>query len=160
MRKNKIFVVATSVFILGCAILYLYILNIQIDTKYATRFSEVLEKGDIKVADKYFSQDTVIVCAGKSGIYRDLRKNVINKFQDKRKITVTTYGHGNDKFVNGIQEVGITAVITDELQKKKWGDFPFSIYIEKVSICSFNVKTVKFENEFLEELFFGLTNNS
>lgn len=127
----------------------------QIDTRYATRFSEVLESKDIRVADGYFDQDTVIACGDKKGVYRDLRENVINKFQYKGKISVTTYGHGNNKFIKAIQRVGVIAFITDELQKKKWGDFPLFIDIKKVGICAFKIKTVEFKNEYLEELFFG-----
>lgn len=160
MKKRKIIVVIVSIFILSCIAVYLYIVQKTIDTKYATEFSEVLKTGDISIVDKYFDQNTVIICADKSGSYKELRKNIIKIFQDNRKFTMTTYGHGDDKFTNGIQKVEITAFITDELQKKKWGDFPLSIAIEKFSVYGFKIKTVEFENEFLKELFFGSTNGS
>ncbi|WP_010251030.1 hypothetical protein [Acetivibrio cellulolyticus] len=157
MKKRKIIIIIASVFILSCITIYLYIVQKTVDTKYATGFSEVLKTGDISVVDKYFDQNTVIICANKSGSYKELRKNIIKMFQDNRKFTITTYGHGDDKFTNSIQRVGITAVITDELQEKKWGDFPLSIEIEKFGVYGFKIKTVEFENEFLEELFFGST---
>jgi hypothetical protein len=142
--------------LIGIAV-YLFIVQRTVDTKYATGFSKVLESGNINVVDKYFDHDTIIICPDKSGSYKELRENIVKMFQDKREFTITTYGHGNDKFTKGIQKVGITASITDELQEKSWGDFPLYIEIEKFCVFVFKIKTVEFENEFLEEMFFGTT---
>lgn len=67
MKKFKIIIGITSIFILSCVIAYLYIVQMQIDTRYSIRFSEILESKDIRVADGYFDQDTVIACGDKKG---------------------------------------------------------------------------------------------
>ncbi len=160
MKKLKIILISSCIFIVICIVTYLYTAQKLIDTKYATEFSEAITTSDIRIADKYFDQNTIIICGTKKGVYKELRKNVLKRFQDIEEISMTTYGHGDDKFINGIQRVDITAFITDEVQKKKWGDFPLYIELERKGIGVFRIKTVEFNNEFLEELFFGSTNGS
>jgi len=156
MKKNKNILVIVIIFIFCCITIYLIIVRMTIDTKYVREFSEVLKTGNINIVDKYFDNDTIIICGDKRGSYRELRNNIKKMFQNNREFTITTYGHGNDKFTKGIQKVGITAFITDELHEKAWGDFPLSIEIERFCVFGFRIKTVEFENEFLEEMFFGI----
>jgi len=55
----------------------------QIDVKYATKYSNVFASYDIKQVDAYLNESTIITYKGISKTYGELRENVVNAFKEK-----------------------------------------------------------------------------
>jgi len=112
----------------------------QIDVKYATKYSNVFASYDIKQVDAYLNESTIITYKGISKTYGELRENVVNAFKEKNFSMTpgSSYGHGNNKFVNGVQEVGILVYV--DYSKNENNDESVTMQLEKRGLNKFTVK--------------------
>lgn len=157
MKKTFIVLITIAIAVALVIVSYCYIQLKWVDTRYAKSFARVLGSKDIALVDEYFDMDTIIICKGKKGSYSDLRVNILDSYlQKKFKLSNDgSYGNGNDKFINNIQELNIEVYVQEDFLGKHRGDILVVMEIERKGINSYRVKSVKVEDEFFEELFFG-----
>lgn len=153
MKTKMIIGIIIFVIVIGGLLSYFY--QRQIDTLYAVRYGEVFGSYDIQEVDRYLNSETLITYKGETKTYSELRENVILAFS-KREYEMpedSSYGHGNDKFINGIQEVGINSYIISD----KHYSNGLQMEIERIGFFFFKVKSIQSEDEFFGYLFFGIT---
>ena len=145
-----ILVVAVIIFV------FVYKVNIsQIDTKYAVNFSKVFQTYDINVVDSYFTKDTCIIYNGKQTTYDKVRNNIVIACKEKKYnfSEGSSYGYGNDKFINGVQDVGIR--LYGNLCGEKTGECKIKIKLRKTGLFSFEIESVESNDEIFGYIFFG-----
>ena len=151
--KTKIIIGVIILIITGIFLNYFY--QKQIDTLYAVRYGEVFGSYEIKKVDCYLNDATLITYNGETKTYKELRENIISAFSRREyemKIG-SSYGHGNDKFVNNVQEIGINSYIISENHYS----IGLQLELERVYFFFFKVKSIKSDDEFFGYLFFGIT---
>lgn len=149
--------ISMIIVIIGVVALFIgYKLYINaIDTKYAIRFSEVFQTYDINVIDEFFSEDTNLICNGRKGTYKELRNNVVLACKEKAyKFSFgSSYGHGDNCFVEGCQEINI--YLYGELNDKNFGECNLKMTLSKKGLFSFKVESIECDEYIFEYLFFG-----
>jgi len=127
-----------------------------IDTKYAIKFSQVLQTYDIDVIDAFFSENTLIICNEKASTYRELRDNIVLACNEKlyRFDNGSSYGHGNDRFPNGVQTIMVH--LFGELNNKPFEECTFEMVLKKVGVFSYEIESIKGDFSIFEYLFFGI----
>lgn len=102
--------------------------------------------------DKYLNSETLITYKGITDTYGNLRNNVIKAFEMKEyKMTEGySYGHGNDVFINGIQNIGIQSYVDSD----KYSSNFVSMDIERKWLIFYRVKTMSSNDDFFAYLFF------
>lgn len=142
------------VVVIFCIMLYFtYIFHI--DTKYAINYSKVLGSYDINQVDRFLNEDTAITYKDFSQTYKELRVNVINAFKEHNfNINEkSSYGHGNNDFIDGVQFVGIQSYVTID---NKNIEVYIEMQLEKIGFNKFKIKSLSSDNEFFGYLFFGI----
>lgn len=130
-----------------------YIKSKIVDTDYAIKYSEVFGSYDINEVDKYLDEDTLIVYKGMTKTYKELRNNIIKAFNEKKYVMHNdSYGHGNNKFVDGIQEIGVLTYV--EYNEKRSEDV--ILELERKGLFSYRIRSLKSEGRFFGYLFFGI----
>lgn len=145
-------IIGTIILIIGCFLNYFY--QKQVDTLYAVRYGEVFGSYDIQKVDSYLNSETLITYKGETKTYNELRENVISAFS-KREYEMpkgSSYGHGDDKFINSVQEIGIQSYIISEMHYNDG----LRMEIERVCFFFFKVKAIQSDDEFFGYLFFGI----
>ncbi|HEX9062272.1 MAG TPA: hypothetical protein VF941_19045 [Clostridia bacterium] len=144
--------------IIGIALYYFFYLQ-SIDTKFAIKYSQVFGSYDINQVDQYLNKETIISYKGLSGTYGQLRNNVISAFKEHKfkMADGSSYGSGNDKFINGVQEVNIQSYV---IYKDGSTEVPITMQLEKNGINKFTVKSLSNDDDFFGYLFFGIKNKS
>ena len=151
--KMKIYLVIIILLVVtisaGFYCVYLY----KIDTIYATRYNEVFGSYDINKVDEYLNSETQIIYKGETKTYKELRENIQSAFQEREYEMPkgSSYGHGNNKFVDGIQKIGIQSYIKSD---KHYSD-GLQMEIEHVGIFSVRVKSLQSDEDFFGYLFYG-----
>ena len=130
-----------------------YIKNI--DTKFAVNFSEAFRNYNIDDVDRYLSEDTLIVCNGKSDTYGNLRENVIEACSEKKYLFEkgSSYGHGNDTFTDGIQYVDIK--VYGKLEEMDMGECHVYMKLKREGFFHFKIDTIECDESIFEYLFFS-----
>lgn len=140
--------VMTAVFVFG-----IIFTNCTADTKYAVGFSKAFADYDIHDVDAYFSNDTVIECNGKRNTYENLRQNVMNACAEKSYRFFSSYGHGNDKFTNGVQTVSV--VLYGSLEGEDIGECGVVMSLRKTGMMRFKIESVRCDEAVFEYLFYA-----
>ena len=150
----KKFILFTTILIIGILSIIIYINSKTIDTKYATKYAQVFGSYDIGNVDKYLNSETLITYNGITDTYGNLRNNVIKAFEMKEyKMTEGySYGHGDDIFINGIQNIGIQSYVDSD----KYSSNFVSMDIERRWFIFYRVKTMSSNDDFFAYLFFGM----
>jgi len=151
---KKYFVVVILLLIAAFVCLYCVYLS-KIDTIYATRYNEVFGSYDINKVDEYLNSETQITHKGETKKYKELRGNVQSAFQEREYEMPkgSSYGHGNDKFSNGVQKIGIQSYIKSD----KHYSNGLQMEIEFDGVFSVRVKSLQSDDEFFGYLFYGAT---
>lgn len=119
-----------------------YIKSKTVDTDYAIKYSEVFGSYDINEVDKYLDEDTLIVYKGMTKTYKELRNNIIKAFNEKKYIMHNdSYGHGNNKFVDGIQEIGVLTYV--EYNEKRSEDVILDLSVKGCFLTGLDPLKVK-----------------
>ena len=134
---------------------YEFYLN-QVDTKYAIEFANVLKTYNIDDIDKFFSGNTKIVYNGKHTSYNKIRNNIILACKEKKYVFSkgSSYGYGNDSFIDGYQDVGIRLYGT--LNGESIGECNVKMKIKKSNIFSFEVESIESDNIIFGYIFYGI----
>lgn len=152
IKKKVLFVEILFIFstiIMGLAI-YVYLL--KVDTIFAQKFSKVMNSHDIAQIDKYFTDDTIFICNGKSDTYVNLKKNIMNTSKEK-KFTFYSYGNGDNKFVNNLQEVSI--IVYGTYNNHNIGEGLIEMTLKKSGLFKITIESVKCDDPFFEAIFFN-----
>lgn len=134
-------------------IMWYYVYLLGIDTKYATKFSQVFGSYNIKRVDQFLNKETAISYRGITKTYEQLRNNVMVAFEERRfKMSEgSSYGNGNNKFVNGVQEIQIQSyVIYDDISYS----VPITMRLKIKGINKFMVKSLSSDAAFFGYLFY------
>ncbi|MBR2743581.1 MAG: hypothetical protein IKD89_08330 [Clostridia bacterium] len=153
---KKVFVIVIVVLLI---LIYTFSLT-QIDTKYAVRFGDVFSSYDIEKIDEYLSEDTIIICNGKSACYKEVRDNVyIACSESPRKFNIiSSYGHGDDIFIFGPQKV---EVFLGGDFKGNGFDIPsLNIYVKQTSPFTFKITKLESDEPMFDYMFFGVEENN
>ena len=150
MRKI-IPILAALLIIVSVSTIYAY--SKKVDTKYAIEFARVFGSYDISKVDKYLNDDTLITYDGNTQAYSELRNNVVDAFEEKafEMLDGSSYGHGDDLFVDGIQEIGIQAYVTSDEYSSEF----ISMELERKNFISYKIKSLASNDDFFGYLFFG-----
>jgi len=126
----------------------------KVDTKYAIEYAQVFGSYDIKRVDRYLNKQTQITYGGVTETYEMLRENVLVAFEEKlfEMPMGSSYGHGNDLFISGIQRIGIQSYVTSA----KYSSEFVSMEIERHWYVSYSVKSITSDDDFFGYLFFGI----
>ena len=153
--KVKIYLVLIIILVVAIVVGFYCAYLCRIDTIYATRYNEVFGSYDINKVDKYLNSETQIIYKGKTKTYKELRENVQSAFREREYEMPqgSSYGHGNNKFVKGIQKIGIRSYIKSN---RHYSD-GLQMEIERVGIFSVKVKSLQSDDEFFGYLFFGIS---
>ena len=156
MKKRMIigmalFLVGISIF--SCCVYYAYLHGI--DTAFATEYSKVLGSYDLSIMDDFLDPDTQITCPGYISTYKELRANVLRAFDNKLYHMDSSYGHGNDRFVDGLQSVGAYAYVSLDQPVLQENNELVTMVIEQTGPFTFRVKSLHSDGTFFEYLFFG-----
>ena len=143
-------IVIISVFMVG----YVYYYN-SIDTKYAIDFSKAFKDYDISDVDEYLSKNTIIVCNGKKNTYDNLRTNVLSACNEKKYLfsNGSSYGYGNDKFIEGIQCVDVK--LYGKLNDESIGEANILLKLKKIGLFKFEIIYLECDEPIFEYLFYG-----
>lgn len=154
MKKRKLFISITIVTVILFSFGLLFCYSRTVDTEYAIKYSEVFGSYNIDKVDKYLKENTQISYQGKTKTYKELRKNLVEAFNEKKYIMPqkSSYGHGDDKFVNNIQEVWVLTFV--EYKNKLSEDVLMEI--ERKGLFSYSIRSIKGDGSFFGYLFFGI----
>ena len=152
---KKLIFVGIGVIVITTGLLSYYIYLQGIDTKYAIKYAQIFASYDIKQVDQYLDKETIISYNGTSKTYKHLRENVIKAFGARKfKITeYSSYGCGNNKFVNRVQEVNIQSYVS---YNNKSLEVPIIMQLEIIGLNKFKVKSLSSNDKFFGYLFFGI----
>lgn len=152
--KKTVFAISAIAVAIIFVIAYICYLK-SIDTVFAVKFSEVFTDYNISDIDKYFSNDTIIICSGKKDTYKNLRTNVVTACGEKRYSFAdgSSYGCGDDKFTDGTQTVNIT--LFGKLDGKDIGECNISMRLKKSGFFKFKIDTVSCDAPIFEYLFYA-----
>ena len=124
----------------------------RIDTKYAIDFSTVFSTYDINSIDNYLTNETVIICNNKYAKYAELRKNVEVACEEKKYQFESSYGHGNNKFKNNIQE--ITVYLYGKLNDKNINGVNILMSLKKSGWFKYEIVSLECNDDIFEYLFY------
>ena len=152
--KKILLIISTIAVAVILVVGYVYYTK-TIDTKFAIGFSEAFMNYDIHDVDKYLSEDTLIICNGKNNTYEDLRANVISACNKKRYLfrTGSSYGYGNDKFIDDIQIINIK--LYGKLDGKDIGECNVSMELRRKGLLHFEIDTITCDDPIFEYLFYA-----
>lgn len=152
-KKMSIIISIAFLIVILCFIGVQRIYLKSVDTKYATNYSKAIGGYNIDEVDKYLDKDTQIIYNGMTKPYSELRDNLKKAFDDKEfnMPQQSSYGHGNDKFIDSVQEVW---VITFVEYKEKLNE-DVLLEIERKGLFSCRIKSIRSEGRFFGYLFFG-----
>jgi uncharacterized membrane protein len=150
---RKFILIVVLIIVVAIAII-IYVYSKKVDTKYAIEYAQVFGSYDIKKVDQYLNEDTLITYGGVTETYKNLRDNVVVAFEEKQyeMPNDSSYGHGDDHFVNGVQTIGIQAYINSG---EYFSEF-VSMEIERHWIVFYNIKSLTSSDDFFGYLFFGI----
>lgn len=152
MKKYIYICISISVIIIGFIIYYIFLQGV--DTRYAIKYSQIFSSYDIKQVDQYMTEDTIISYNGISKTYGQLRHNISVAFESKnfKMQDGSSYGSGDNKFINGVQVVNIQSYVDHNNQSI---EVPIIMQLEKKGINKFAVRSLSSDSEFFGYLFFG-----
>ncbi len=152
--KKVIFIGFGVIIVIICSITY-YLKGI--DTKYAKKYAQIFGSFDIKQVDQYLDEETIITYNGTSRMYKHLRENVIAAFEARKfkMLDGSSYGSGNNKFANGVQEVNIQSYVSFN---NKSLEESIIMELEIIGLNKFKVKSLSSNDNFFGYLFFGIDN--
>ena len=132
----------------------IYVNSIKFDTLYSIEYAQVFGSYDINKVDQYLNEETLITYDGMTDIYRNLRNNVIIAFEEKQyeMPNDSSYGHGDDLFINGVQTIGIQVYIDSEQYSSEF----VSIEIEQQWLIFYKIRSITSRDDFFGYLFFGI----
>ena len=150
--KKLIILIAAVLLTVGTAGYIMYMKTV--DTEYAIGFAEAFQNYDINTVDEYFSVDTVFEFNGTRKKYKELRSNIKKACNEKlyEFSSGSSYGHGNDKFINGVQTVKI--MLSGIIRGEDFGDCVVIMKLKRTGMFSFAVESVKCDEAVFGELFF------
>lgn len=152
-RKNMvIFLLSLFLILVIYALSRIYINGI--DSDYAKKYADVLCTKDIKLFDKYFNSDTLVFYKDISGEYINLRQNLQNTFSERKYnlFCDSSYGNGNDKFINGIQKISIESFIQ---YNSRSIEVPIEMEIEIIGMNKIKIKSIRSDSIFFGNMYFG-----
>lgn len=149
---KKVFLITSSIIAL-LLVLGIYIYAQKIDTIYAIRYARVFGSYDINEVDRYLNEDTLLTYKGLTDSYKNLRKNVIIAFGERvyDMPEGSSYGSGNDCFIDGIQTVDIQAYVDSNTYSSEF----VSMEIRRKWLVSYEVVSLTSNDDFFGYLFFG-----
>jgi len=152
MKKYPVKIVLLIVIVSASVGLHRIYLH-KIDSIYATRYNEVFGSYDINKVDEYLNDATQITYKGETKTYKELRENVQSAFQEREYEMPkgSSYGHGNNKFVDGIQRISIQSYIKSD----KYYSDGLKMEIERTGIFTMRVKALQSDDDFFGYLFYG-----
>jgi len=150
--KKIVFITVLVVIVVIAIIIYVY--SKKVDTQYAVEYAQVFGSYDIKKVDQYLNEETLITYDGMTDTYKNLRDNVIIALEEKQyeMPNDSSYGHGDDCFVNGVQTIGIQAYINSELYSSEF----VSMELERHWLIFYKIKSITSSDDFFGYLFFGI----
>lgn len=80
--------------ILACNFIYLG----TIDTRYAIKFHELIQYGEISDFDRYFNLSTKICYNDEYIFYQEARKNIIDYINKGERMYCNSYGYDHDNY--------------------------------------------------------------
>lgn len=153
MKKTIIIVVGSLVVIsiIVCG-LYNYF---TVDTQYAKQFGNILSDYNIEQTDGFFEDSTKIISGDRESTYRECRQNVIKAFEEKKFCIQkdTSYGHGNNRFKKGSQEVLIRLFGT--YNDKTIGECSVIMKLKRNNLLNYSIESIESDSKFFDYLFFG-----
>lgn len=155
MRK-KLFITAVIFSLIILIFIAVYKVNLsKVDTKYAADFSKVFASYDIDAIDNYLSENTEIISCGKAENYKTLLDNVIIACKEKRYLFPqgSSYGYGNDKFANGIQNINI--FLFGKFDEADIGEVNIKMQLKKVGLFKYEIFSLECDDAIFEYLFYG-----
>lgn len=150
----KKFILIMMLMIVIVIAIVIFVHSKTVDTKFAIEYAQVFGSFDIKKVDQYLDEDTLIKYDGVTATYRNLRDNIIAAFEEKqyKMPNDSSYGHGDDHFVNGVQAIGIQAYITS----KEYSSEFVSMELERQWLVFYKIKSITSSDDFFGYLFFGI----
>lgn len=152
---KKILLIISSIAIVVILVVgYVYYTK-SVDTRFATNFFEAFMNYNIDDVDKYLSKDALIICNGKSNTYENLRGNVASACNEKKYLFSdgSSYGYGNDKFIEGIQTVNVK--LYGKLYGKDIGEVNIILKLKKIGLFKFEIISLECNEMIFEYLFYG-----
>ena len=152
---KKIIIIAVSLFVIFGVIMYGLYDFFTIDTRYATRFGNVLSNYNIEQTDEFFNDSTKIISSDKESTYRECRKNIVNAFREKNFHIYknSSYGHGDNRFKNGIQKISIR--LMGAYNDKTLGECIVTMKLKKKDMLNYTIESIESDSEFFRCIFFG-----
>lgn len=154
MMKKIVLIISITFIVCGLtagAAIRAYLL--KVDTIFAHNFSKVMNSYDITEIDSYFSNDTMFICNDKSGTYAELKNNIEKACKDGVLVIFDSYGSGDNKFVNNLQEVSI--MVYGQYNNKYVGEGFLTMTLKKTGLFKITIESVECDDAFFEAIFFG-----
>ncbi len=150
MKKHTIIIILLiTIIFVGT---YSFYIN-TIDTFYAKKYSDIFGSYDIKKVDRFLDSNTEITYKGETKKYKELRENVLSAFKAREyeMPDESSYGNGNNRFVNGIQKIDVQVSIISG----QYSDHRLKMEIERTGLLNMRIKSLESNDEFFGYLFFG-----
>lgn len=150
--NKKFYILLLTAVLITLYLVYILFLN-RVDTRYAVDFSNVFSTYDINSIDNYLTDKTIIKCNKKRATYAELRNNVELACTEKKYHFDSSYGHGNNKFKNNIQEV--TVYLFGKLNNESIGEVNILMNLKKTGFFKFEISSLECNEAIFEYLFYG-----
>ena len=151
LKKILYSIMLILVLIIFCTGYKIYL--ISVDTKYAIKFAEVLSSCNVDEYDSFFNDNTEFIYGERRVTYKQTREHIADVFKsNSNNFKINSYGHGNDEFINGIQDIQI--YLSGTFNGERISDC--IIYMKlKRGLFSFEVVSLECQEPIFEYLFFG-----
>ena len=152
MKKFILIAIVVAIVVL---IVSIYVYSKRVDTKYAIEYAQVFGSYEIKKVDQYLAKETLITYNGVTDTYENLRGNILSAFEEKlyELPKDSSYGHGDDAFIKGIQTIGIQVYVNSTEYSNEF----VSMELERRWGISYNIRSITSNDDFFGYLFFGIT---
>ncbi len=150
--NKKLYILSSVVILLILCLGYMIFIN-RIDTEYAIDFSNVFSTYDIDNINNYLTDETIIICNNRHAKYAQLRDNVEIACREKRYQFYNSYGHGNNKFKNSLQE--ITVYLFGKIDDKSIGEVNMFMNLKRNGLFKFEIVSLQCDAPIFEYIFFG-----
>lgn len=150
--NKKLYILLSAVVLIVLYLSYILFMN-GVDTKYAVDFSNVFSTYDINSINNYLTDETIISCNNKHAKYAELRNNVELACRERKYQFDSSYGHGNNKFKNNVQE--ITVYLFGKLNNESMGEINVLMSLRKTGFLKFEITSLECNEVIFEYLFYG-----
>lgn len=150
--NKKLYILLSAIVLTFLYLGYILYLN-RVDTKYAIDFSNVFSTYNIENINNYLNDETLIICNCRRAKYAKLRNNVENACSERKYQLDSSYGHGNNKFKNNVQE--ITVYLFGKLDNERIGNVNILMSLRKIGLFKFEIVSLECNEPIFKYIFYG-----